>query len=1183
MLIKDIFNKLIDRNIQGVVTIGNEKDAQRLQELDEYVCTKEITNAFRTFFKRYRTSIQTPTEKMGVWITGFFGSGKSHFIKILGYILENREISGKFAVDYFDDKILDSIVLADINASAQTKNKVVLFNIDSKAKSDSKSKSQAIMDIMLRAFNEAIGLCATTPWVADLERELITDDIYDSYKNKFKEISKKDWHVGRNQALLNRDSIINSLVDVKGITAESARKYVDDQTVNFTKTTEEFAKIVNDYCQKNDTRVVFLMDEVGQFIGSNGELMLNLQTCVEDLGKYCHGKAWVVVTSQQELKAMIDSNASQKNDFSKIQGRFDTRLLLSGSNADEVIKKRILDKKTAAITPLESIYDTYKSKLNNLIIFPTKPTWSGYKDSNEFKDVYPFVSYQFELLQKVFESIRENGMSEGKHLSQNERSLLSAFQESAKKYQDYETGMLVPFDSFYSTIDQFIDYDVKTVFTNAQKRPTLDEFDIRLLRVLFMIKHVKEMPATIDRLATLMVESVNEDKLALKDKISKSLKNLEDETLIQKNGDEYDFLTNEEQSVNRQITNTSFSEGDVIRTVSSIIYESVLDSNKFRYKSRYDFALNRFVDNDGKGSFNPDNVTIRVVTNYNDFDLSDETGFLTESMKVNGIIIDLREGSYIEELIRASKIDTFKRNNSATMSSTLTEIMDKKNREASERRKRAENDIRLRLRTAPIYANSSRLNIKEKDGKDRINEAVELQVQSIYYKLGLVTFFYDTANTILSSINENIGALAGKVEDDANYEAYKEIIEKLKTDKMYHRRTTVKQLIEYCAKAPFGWRDTDTRGIIAILWKYNLIKIAIHDSIVALNNANFKYDIARGNSLDTMVVTVQEKIDETILNEVKKAMKEAFDETYSIEEESLKTSVFDFFNSKKKILGDINTKFGPSSYPGSSLVKEIYALFEKIIASNDPNSTFSLIIEKKQSLVDYATQLERIESFYRNNSAQKKNYDDAKEICDWYTQNQLFGDLSSLGEVVENINSILKMQIPFDRMSELASLVFKAKTIQDQIHKEKLESIIKTLNKDLQEITHEAEEALIIDLKPDQKNEISSTFDEIKSKYATWFNSLNENQNNIDAYVSASNREVKGFKSFIYEIIHRQQGLAGGTTQGPERVVKRVKVANFIPVANKKVTNKADIDKVVNEIKEKLIQALNDADELNLE
>ncbi|MGS0973159.1 MAG: BREX system P-loop protein BrxC [Candidatus Izemoplasmataceae bacterium] len=1177
MYIKDIFNKPIDRNIQGVVTIGNEKDDQRIQELDEYVCTKEITNTFRTFFKRYRASIQTPTEKMGVWITGFFGSGKSHFIKILGYILENKEIGGKKAINYFDDKIQDSIVLADMKQSAQVENKVVLFNIDSKARSDSKSKSQAIMDIMLRAFNEAVGLCATTPWVADLERELITDDLYDAYKKSFKSISNKDWHVGRNQALLNRDSIIQALINVKGITLESARKYVDDQTINYTKTTEGFAKIVNNYCTKYKTRVIFLMDEVGQFIGSNGELMLNLQTCVEDLGKYCHGQAWVVVTSQQELKAMIDSNTNQKNDFSKIQGRFDTRLLLSGSNADEVIKKRILDKKETAVTSIESLYDTYKSKLNNLIIFSAKPTWSGYKDANEFKDVYPFVSYQFELLQKVFESIREHGMSEGRHLSQNERSLLSAFQESAKKYQSNEMGILAPFDSFYSTIEQFIDYDVKTVFTNAQKRTTLDEFDIRLLQVLFMIKHVKEMPATIDRLATLMVQSVNEDKLVLKENISKALKSLEDETLIQKNGDEYDFLTNEEQSVNRQINNTSFSEGDVIRTVGSIIYESILDTNKFRYKSRYDFTLNRFVDNDSKGSYNPDNITIKVVTNYNDSDLSDETAFLSESMKMNGIIIDLREGTYIEELIRASKIDTFKRNNSATMSSTLAEIMDKKTREAAERRKRAENDIRARLRTAQIYANSSRLNIKEKDGKDRINEAIELQVQSKFYKLGLVTFFYDSANAILAAINENTaGPLLGNIEDDANYEAYKEIIEKLKSDKMYHRRTTVKQIVEFCTKSPFGWRDTDTRGIIATLWKYNMIKISVHDSIVPLNNANFKYDIARGNSLDTMVVSLYERIDEAILNEVKKAMKEAFDETYNIEEETLKNDVLAFFNAKKKVLGDINTKYGPSSYPGSSLVKEIYSLFDKITSSNDNAIIFNSILEKKTLLINHATNLEKIESFYRSNSAQMKNYEEAKAIYDWYYQNQMLEDLSNLTEVVESIHSILKLQIPFDKMSDLATLVFKAKTIQDKMHEEKINTVTSSLNKDLVELAHEAEEALKLDLDETQKNEISSTYEEIKAKYNSWFESIKTGSNNLDSYTFASQRELKGFKDYIFSVINKKQSE-------PTSVIKRIKIINYVPVANKKVTSIADVDKVIDEIREKLVRALDEADELDLE
>src|SRR5690554_1387047 len=119
MKIRNLFKKPIDRSIQGVVTIGNEDDLQKVQELDEYVVTKEITNSFRTFFKKYRESIKTPTEKMGVWITGFFGSGKSHFLKILGYLLENEVVGGKPAIDYFDNKITDSFVFADIKQSTQ--------------------------------------------------------------------------------------------------------------------------------------------------------------------------------------------------------------------------------------------------------------------------------------------------------------------------------------------------------------------------------------------------------------------------------------------------------------------------------------------------------------------------------------------------------------------------------------------------------------------------------------------------------------------------------------------------------------------------------------------------------------------------------------------------------------------------------------------------------------------------------------------------------------------------------------------------------------------------------------------------------------------------------------------------------------------------------------------------------
>ncbi|MFW5872344.1 MAG: BREX system P-loop protein BrxC, partial [bacterium] len=573
MKIKDLFKKSIERDIKGVVTIGNEEDLQRVQELEEYVVTNELQNHFRKFFKAYRESLHSNTDKIGVWITGFFGSGKSHFLKILSYLLENKVVGEKEALRYFDEKITDSMVKADLETSLKTNNTVVLFNIDSKAKADAKYSKTAIMEVMLRAFNERLGLCSSIPWIANFERALIEEGIYDDFQEEFKISSNKSWMNGRNKALFERDNIIKALTKVRNMSHESARKYFDDQQTNFYMDTETFAKLVNQYIKDQNARVTFLIDEVGQYIGEHTDLMLNLQTVVEDLGKICKGKAWVVVTSQQGIDEIIEDSKYRRMDFSKIQGRFATRLLMSGSNADEVIKKRILDKTEHAKNPLMSIYEDEKSRISNLITFQSKPTWNGYKSAEEFKDVYPFVPYQFELLQKVFEAIREHGLSEGKHLSQSERSLLSAFQESALKKKDEDLGLLIPFNSFYGTIEQFIDFNIKQVFTNASNRTQIDDFSIEVLKVLFMIKHIKEMPATLERLATLMVSSVEEDKLALKNKIADALKQLEAETLAQKNGEQYDFLTNEEQDINRQINNAEVNESAVIRKVSDAVYD----------------------------------------------------------------------------------------------------------------------------------------------------------------------------------------------------------------------------------------------------------------------------------------------------------------------------------------------------------------------------------------------------------------------------------------------------------------------------------------------------------------------------------------------------------------------------------------------------------------------------------
>ena len=132
-IIRDLFAKDINRSINGVVKVQDSKDGSIRQELDEYVVTRELQRHFATFFKAYGDAIDARTDKIGVWISGFFGSGKSHFLKMLSYLLENRQIGGKSAIRYFDGKIVDPMVAAAMERACSVPTQAILFNIDSKA------------------------------------------------------------------------------------------------------------------------------------------------------------------------------------------------------------------------------------------------------------------------------------------------------------------------------------------------------------------------------------------------------------------------------------------------------------------------------------------------------------------------------------------------------------------------------------------------------------------------------------------------------------------------------------------------------------------------------------------------------------------------------------------------------------------------------------------------------------------------------------------------------------------------------------------------------------------------------------------------------------------------------------------------------------------------------------------
>jgi nucleoside-triphosphatase THEP1 len=490
MKIREIFRKKIDRPINGVIK-ADQRDAESIwQELDEYVVTKQLTEYFRRFFDAWLAAADNPNDptisaRMGVWVSGFFGSGKSHFIKILSYLLENIEAvspttgEAKKAVAFFDEhKIKDPLLLADIQRAVQGSSDVILFNIDAKA--DAKTDRDAILQVFLRVFNEKLGYTGDSPHVAEMERYLVSKGAYEAFKTEFQASNGNPWQAERDAVDFLRDDVVKALSKALGMSEESAAAWFDNARENYRINIEGFAKLIQEYLQTKPKghRIIFLVDEVGQFIGDNTHLMLSLQTITEQLGTLTQGKAWVIVTSQEDIDAALgEANKAKSQDFSKIQGRFHTRLSLASSNTDEVIGERLLAKTEEAHIALRDTFAQKGDIINNQLAFiGNSVSLHGYRDAAEFVAYYPYSPYQFQLLQKIFESIRKVGAT-GKHLSRGERSLLDAFQSATLRNIDKPSSILIPLYDFYPSIESFIDTVAKRSIDEAPSNPALEEFD----------------------------------------------------------------------------------------------------------------------------------------------------------------------------------------------------------------------------------------------------------------------------------------------------------------------------------------------------------------------------------------------------------------------------------------------------------------------------------------------------------------------------------------------------------------------------------------------------------------------------------------------------------------------------------------------------------------------------------
>lgn len=871
IVLRDIFEKPVDRAIDGVIKADDE--ASLRIELDEYVITGEIGQRLGQFLDAYN-NYDTAN---GVWISGFFGSGKSHLLKMLALLLENREVDGTTAFDIFAEKLKDDpMLLGALRKAVAIPSKSILFNIDQKADVIAKTDTDALLGVFQKVFDEMCGYYGKLQHIAQFERDLDQIGQLTSFKARYQEIASEPWEAGREIAKLRGGKIAEAYAaatggdpaDVKGI----LDRYRQDTRVSI----EDFANTVKAWIDRQgpNFRLNFFVDEVGQYIADNVKLMTNLQTVAESLNTKCKGQAWIIVTAQQALTDVVgDMTVQQENDFSKIQARFGNRMPLNSADVAEVIQRRLLSKTEDGRIRLGTLHDREENNLKTLFDFSDgSMKLKNYRDRDNFISSYPFPQYQYDLFQLAITSLSQHNAFEGKHSSVGERSMLGVFQEVAKTLADKEVGGLATFDLMFEGIRTALKSSVQQSIQIAERNLD-DPFAVRVLKALFLVKYVKGFKPTVRNISILLLSEFDADQTKQRRKIEEALSVLERNTLIQRNGEVYEFLTDEEKDVEAEIKSLGIDPSELSKELETLAFDTILKHRKIKHLATgNEYAFGRKLDDHLLGR--DYELAINVITPSNDEAATPEL-LRMRSMTREELIIAIAPDLRFEKDLRLFKqTDKYIRQ---ARSGSGQPGRDRIISEKGEQNGRRAKDLELRLRKlmgeAQLFVRGDELEIGGEDPQERIVKAFQALVDKVYVNLPMLRGVSYSEADIAKAASAK-GGLFG--EDDAGgmSEPELEILNYVQGQARIGVNVSVKALVDRFNTKPYGWPTVATLCIVAGLSAKGKLEARLDST--ALEGAELARALGNTHSLPNVLLTPQTEYTAAQQRKAKELYRELF-------------------------------------------------------------------------------------------------------------------------------------------------------------------------------------------------------------------------------------------------------------------------------------------------------------------
>ena len=662
--IHEIFYRPIKRKIDRVVKVDNDDPNVVKKELEEYILTPQLERHFSDALESVIDTEHAQTEDVGMWVSGFFGSGKSHYMKILGHILENREFEDTHAGEMFGDRIESNEMLDGAVSSVAQKfeSEVLMFQIGAKADA---SGSESITEIIHREFNISRGY-ASMPWVAQMEQELESRGVYEEFVDAIEANTGKDWTEARKDAMFVRSDMETALVEATDEfdNEDDAARAIDDVQDNVLINASTLAEDIVEYVEQREAetgdncRYFVFIDEISQFIGDDGQLLLELQSIVEEFGQKGKGKIFLGVTSQEQLQQLIPGVLEKEAEESKVIDRFPHRFDLTSENLDKVVRDRVLSKKGEFRGILGDLYDQHEGILSARYKLDSSQSLKPVNEEN-FIDCYPFLPYQLDILPEMFKAL---GKGSDDQLAGSERTLIDVTQSVLKDedhlYND-ELGALVTLDMIFDEISNDIpSSDIKSI-REARPKEADPEIARRVLKSLYLLQQLPWIPNTADNIATSLQTELGPTQ-QLEGNVEETLDALVDAGYVGRSEEGYRFLRETERELENEIKGIEVGPGDIRRSSKRFLNDILDETSRVNYQGKT-FQVNLSID--GEEITSKGHIDLKTYSPiYQRYEDLDPDGLKTQSFSEDGTLYwiadDEKQHDIYEKLKSIFQINT---------------------------------------------------------------------------------------------------------------------------------------------------------------------------------------------------------------------------------------------------------------------------------------------------------------------------------------------------------------------------------------------------------------------------------------------------------------------------------------------------------------------------------------------